>query len=145
MKTFLEKLSLLSLSLMLVSTFSTSTALPQMIATYQQQGYATSQVEFLFSITSFTIMGILILNPFLNRVLSERVSVIIGLLLIAFGGSLPVVRQDYSLVVVSRILLGIGIGLINSRAISIISETYEGHAPKCLVCVGLLKFWEVPF
>ena len=34
MKTFLEKLSLLSLSLMLVSTFSTSTALPQMIATY---------------------------------------------------------------------------------------------------------------
>lgn len=127
MKTFLEKLSLLSLSLMLVSTFSTSTALPQMIATYQQQGYATSQVEFLFSITSFTIMGILILNPFLNRVLSERVSVIIGLLLIAFGGSLPVVRQDYSLVVVSRILLGIGIGLINSRAISIISETYEGH------------------
>ena len=127
MKTFLEKLSLLSLSLMLVSTFSTSPALPQMIATYQQQGYATSQVEFLFSITSFTIMGILILNPFLNRVLSERVSVIIGLLLIAFGGSLPVVRQDYSLVVVSRILLGIGIGLINSRAISIISETYEGH------------------
>ena len=100
MKTFLEKLSLLSLSLMLVSTFSTSTALPQMIATYQQQGYATSQVEFLFSITSFTIMGILILNPFLNRVLSERVSVIIGLLLIAFGGSLPVVRPDSSLVVV---------------------------------------------
>ena len=40
MKTFLEKFSLLSLSLMLVSTLSPSTALPQMITTFHQQGYA---------------------------------------------------------------------------------------------------------
>ncbi len=127
MKAFLEKLSLLSLSLMLVSTFSTSTALPQMISDFQQQGYAASQVELLFSISSFAIMGVLFLNPFLNRVLSERVSIILGLSLIAFGGSLPVVGKTYALLVVSRLLLGAGIGLINSRAISIISENYQGH------------------
>ena len=79
MKAFLEKLSLLSLSLMLVSTFSTSTALPQMIATFQQQGYVASQVEMLFSISSFVIMGMLVINPFLDRFLSERSSIILGL------------------------------------------------------------------
>ena len=127
MKAFLEKLSLLSLSLMLVSTFSTSTALPQMIATFQQQGYAANQVEMLFSISSFAIMGMLVINPFLDRFLSERSSIILGLSCIAFGGSLPVVGKTYALVVVSRVLLGMGIGLINARAISIISENYQGN------------------
>lgn len=126
MKTFLEKFSLLSLSLMLVSTLSPSTALPQMITTFHQQGYAASQVEFLFSLSSFAILAMLLLNPIIERLISERLSTILGLLLIAFGGSMPVVFQTYSLVFVSRILLGIGIGLINSRAISIISETYAG-------------------
>ena len=127
MKALLEKLSLLSLSLMLVSTFSTSTALPQMISTFQQQGYAASQVEMLFSISSFAIMGMLVINPFLDRFLSERSSIILGLSFIAFGGSLPVVGKTYALVVVSRVLLGMGIGLINARAISIISENYQGN------------------
>ena len=127
MKTFLEKFSLLSLSLMLVSTLSPSTALPQLITTFHQQGYAASQVEFLFSLSSFAILAMLLLNPIIERLISERLSIILGLLLIAFGGSMPVVFQTYSLVFVSRILLGIGIGLINSRAISIISETYAGR------------------
>ena len=127
MKTFLEKFSLLSLSLMLVSTLSPSTALPQMITIFHQQGYAASQVEFLFSLSSFAILAMLLLNPIIERLISERLSIILGLLLIAFGGSMPVVFQTYSLVFVSRILLGIGIGLINSRAISIISETYAGR------------------
>lgn len=127
MKTFLEKFTLLSLSLMLVSTLSPSTALPQMITTFHQQGYAASQVEFLFSLSSFAILAMLLLNPIIERLISERLSIILGLLLIAFGGSMPVVFQTYSLVFVSRILLGIGIGLINSRAISIISETYAGR------------------
>ena len=94
MKALLEKLSLLSLSLMLVSTFSTSTALPQMISTFQQQGYAASQVEMLFSISSFAIMGMLVINPFLDRFLSERSSIILGLSFIAFGGSFACCWQN---------------------------------------------------
>lgn len=127
MKALLEKLSLLSLSLMLVSTFSTSTALPQMLLTFQQEGYAPSQVDMLFSLPSFVIMGMLVINPCLDRFLSERSRIILGLLVIALGGSLPVVGKTYALVVVSRVLLGVGIGLINARAISIISENYQGN------------------
>ena len=41
----IEKISILSLSLMLVSTFAISPALPQMITYFGRQGYTTSQVE----------------------------------------------------------------------------------------------------
>lgn len=98
-----------------------------MIATFQQQGYVASQVEMLFSISSFCNYGNVGDKSILDRFLSERSSIILGLSCIAFGGSLPVVGKTYALVVVSRVLLGMGIGLINARAISIISENYQGN------------------
>lgn len=52
---------------MLVSTLSPSIALPQMITTFHQQGYAASQVEFLFSLSSFAILAMLLLNPIIER------------------------------------------------------------------------------
>ena len=39
MKQIIEKISILSLSLMLVSTFAISPALPQMVDHFGQQGY----------------------------------------------------------------------------------------------------------
>lgn len=126
MKKQLEKISILSLSLMLVSTFSPSSALPQMIAFFKEQGIKASQVEFLFSLSSFAVLVILLLTPLLDRFFSEKTMIILGLLLIAFGGSMPLFAQKYYLVYLSRIILGFGIGFINARAISIISENYRG-------------------
>lgn len=126
MKQFWEKVSLLSLSLMLVSTFAVSPALPQMLGYYQKQGYGQSQVELLFSLSSFAILGILLLTPWVSRLLSEKQTIVIGLLLLALAGSLPAVTQSYPLVFLSRLLLGAGIGLINARAITIISEHFVG-------------------
>lgn len=80
----------------------------------------------LFSLASFAILGVLLIMPFLNRFLSERTTVVVGLLLLAGGGSFPVLNQAYPLVFGSRILLGLGIGLINARAINIISERFSG-------------------
>ncbi len=126
MKKHLEKLSILSLSLMLVSTFSPSSALPQMIAFFKTQGIAASRVEFLFSLSSFAVLAMLLVTPWLSRFMSEKAMIITGLLLVAFGGSLPVLVQDYALVYLSRVILGLGLGFINARAISIISENYRG-------------------
>lgn len=124
-KSLIEKISLLSLSLMMVSPFAVSPALPKMIAYYQAQGYQAQSVEILFSLSSFAILGVLLIMPFLNRFLSERTTVVVGLLLLAGGGSFPVLNQAYPLVFGSRILLGLGIGLINARAINIISERFS--------------------
>ena len=50
MKQFLEKVSILSLSLVLITSFSISSALPAMFDYYQ--GYSTGQVELLVSLPS---------------------------------------------------------------------------------------------
>lgn len=122
----MKKVSLLSLSLMLLSPFSVSPALPKMIAYYQANGYQAQDVELLFSLSSFAILIILLFNPFIVRVLSEKVTIILGLILLAGGGSLPALFQAYPILVASRVFLGLGIGLINARAINIISERFTG-------------------
>ncbi|MBM7636560.1 MFS transporter [Streptococcus saliviloxodontae] len=126
MKLVMEKISLLALSLMLVSTFAVSSALPQMIAYYQAQGYASSQVELLVSMSSFAIIAVLLLNPIINRFVSESLSIILGILLLSLGGLAPYFNQSYSLVFASRLVLGLGIGLINAHAINIISQRFSG-------------------
>lgn len=137
----MEKLSLLSLSLILLSTFSTLPALPQMISYYRDKGLPSPQVELLFSIPSMAIIFILLITPWLSKKLSEKHMIIFGLLLTALGGGLPVVSQNYLLVFVSRLLLGSGIGFINARAISVISEYYQGKERRKLL--GLRGSFEV--
>lgn len=125
MKQILERMSLLSLSLMMISPFSVAPALPQMMAAYSAKGYLASQVTLLFSLSSFAILGMLFLNPLFNRYLTEKVILCTGLLLIALGGGLPVLNQVYPVLFLSRLLLGAGIGLMNAKVINIISERYQ--------------------
>ena len=127
MKKYMEKISILSLSLMLVSTFAVSPALPQMISHFAKKGISASQVELLVTVSSLAIMACLLLNSMLVRFLSERAIIVLGLLLIAVGGAMPVFLSDYGLIFLSRILLGLGIGMINARAINIIGTHFSGQ------------------
>ena len=54
MKQFLERASILALSLVLITSFSISSALPAMFDYYQ--GYPKEQIELLASLPSFGIM-----------------------------------------------------------------------------------------
>ncbi|MGT2785810.1 MFS transporter [Streptococcus merionis] len=126
MQRLLEKISILSLSLMLVSTFAVSPAIPAMISHFGHTGYQPQQVEFLITVTSFAIMASLFLNPLYMRVLTERQIISLGLILVAIGGGLPLLTQLYPVIFAGRILLGIGLGMINARAINIVSTHYVG-------------------
>lgn len=124
MKKTMEKTAVLSLSLMLVSAFSVSSALPEMLNFFGD--YPREQVELLISITSFAIMVTIALNTWMSRYIKERASIICGILLMVFGGITPVFVQKYGVIFISRIFLGLGIGLINARAINMINDRYEG-------------------
>ena len=126
MKRILEKMSLLALSTMLVSTFAVSPAIPQMMEHFAKEGIAASQVENLITVTSLAIMVSLLMNGLIIRFLSERLIIILGLLLMAVGGVLPAVLSAFPLIFLARILLGLGIGLINARAINIIGQFFTG-------------------
>ena len=124
MKQYLERASILALSLVLITSFSISSALPAMFDYYQ--GYPKEQIELLVSLPSFGIMIMLVLNGFLERLLPERLQISMGLLILSIGGTAPFWYQDYNFVFAMRILFGLGVGMINAKAISIISERYHG-------------------
>lgn len=127
MKKTMERISLLSLSLMLISSFSITAGLPAMKAYFSQFGYSAGQVELLVSLPAFAVVAMLFLNSVIERWMSERQMIVTGLLLFSTSGLLPLVVQDYPLIFLSRLLFGLGTGMINAKAISIISERYSGN------------------
>lgn len=125
MTKILEKVSLLGLSLLLISAFSISTALPPMLD-YYSPTYNASQVELLVSVPSFSVVAMLLLNPFVDKWLNDRQLIMTGLILLSSAGIFPFFVQWYPLVLLSRLIFGMGIGFINAKAISIISQRYQG-------------------
>lgn len=125
MTRILEKMSLLGLSLLLISAFSISTALPPMLD-YYSPTFSAAQVELLVSVPSFSVVAMLLLNSFIDKWLSDRQLIVTGLLLLSSAGIFPFFVQAYPLVFLSRIAFGMGIGLINAKAIAIISQRYQG-------------------
>ena len=125
MTRILEKMSLLGLSLLLISAFSISTALPPMLD-YYSPSFSAAQVELLVSVPSFSVVAMLLLNSFIDKWLSDRQLIVTGLLLLSSAGIFPFFVQAYPLVLLSRIAFGMGIGLINAKAIAIISQRFQG-------------------
>ena len=125
MTKILEKMSLLGLSLLLISAFSISTALPPMLD-YYSPTYNASQVELLVSVPSSSVVAMLLLNPFVDKWLNDRQLIMTGLILLSSAGIFPFFVQWYPLVLLSRLVFGMGIGFINAKAISIISQRYQG-------------------
>ena len=125
MTKILEKMSLLGLSLLLISAFSISTALPPMLD-YYSPTYNASQIELLVSVPSFSVVAMLLLNSFIDKWLNDRQLIMTGLILLSGAGIFPFFVQLYPLVLLSRLVFGMGIGLINAKAISIISQRYQG-------------------
>ena len=125
MKKLLEKVSILSLSLVLTTSFSISSALPSMFEYYKE--LPKSQIELLVSLPSAGIMATLFLNPFIERFLDERKMIISGLSILSVSGMVPFFNQAYPILFISRLIFGMGVGLINAKAISIISERYHGR------------------
>jgi len=120
----LEIIGILSLSLVLLSGFAVSSCLPDMLHLFPDHDRAS--VEFLISSPSMSMVFMIALTPFLSKCLNERVIVTLGLLLCGVCGIIPFFIHSFSVISVSRILLGVGIGLLNAKAVSLIGERFTG-------------------
>ena len=125
MKKLMEKVSILSLSLILTTAFSISSAQSAMFAFYKE--IPESWVELLVSLPSAGIMLMLLFSRVIEKYLTERQMIVSGLLIFSLCGLLPLLNQSYWLMFVSRLVFGMGIGLLNAKAISIVSERYKGQ------------------
>lgn len=120
----LEIIGVLSLSFILTSALAVSGGIPAMIEEFSN--YSRGDVELLLSVTAFTMMLMIILSPLIAKYIPERTVVSVGLLIYAVTGILPVFIQSYPLIFASRIVFGLGTGLVNAKAITMVGERFTG-------------------
>ena len=120
----LFKLSLLSISTVLMLAASIAPALPLMTQHYANQ--SQSSVELLLTVPNFGIILALFVSPICVKFLGKKVTVLIGLSLALLTGAIPLFMDSFQLVFVSRFLFGFGVGLFNSLAVSLLADFYTG-------------------
>ncbi|MDN6127910.1 MAG: MFS transporter [Tetragenococcus halophilus] len=120
----IEIIAILSLSFILTSTYSVSGVVPTLLEAFPF--YSRSSIEFLVSIPSISMIVMIALSPLLAKFFSERSTIVSGLGIAGVAGITPFFTTSFSMIFISRLITGVGFGLINTCAISMISERFTG-------------------
>lgn len=128
------KISLLSISIFLMMAPAISPALPLMYNAFP--GVDRGGVETLSTIPNIGIVTGLLVSPFLIRLMGEKLTIITGLLITLLAGTFPMYMTAYTPILISRFLIGAGIGLFNSLAVSLIPEFYSRDEEELASMIG---------
>lgn len=129
-KSLLQKGAILSISLMLTSSQAINGVIPQM---KQSFGISQSQSELLGTAPSITVILFILLSSYFAKRIGMKKTIILGLLLAGIGGIIPVFTATFQTVLISRVILGAGLGLYNSLAVTYISSLYSGNTRATLL------------
>lgn len=128
------KISLLSISIFLMMAPAIAPALPLMYHAFP--GIDKAGVEMLSTIPNIGIVIGLLISPFLIKLMGEKPTIITGLVITLLAGTFPMYATAYTPILISRFLIGAGIGLFNSLAVSLIPQFYSSNEEKLATMVG---------
>jgi MFS family permease len=128
------KVSLLSISLFLMMAPQISSALPLMYHAFP--GIDKAGVETLSTVPNFGIVVGLLISPILVRIVGQKPTIIAGLLITLVTGTFPMYASAYVPILISRFLIGFGIGLFNSLAVSLIPQFYKSNEEELASMIG---------
>ncbi len=131
---FIFKASLLSISLFLMMAPQIASALPLMYHAFK--GVQAAGVQTLSTIPNFGIVAGLLVSPFMVRWFHEKATIIIGLLVTLIARTFPMYASAYVPILISRFLIGLGIGLFNSLAVSLIPQFYKRDEDELARMIG---------
>lgn len=126
----LTKLAVLCISLMLCSAQAINGVIPQM---KQSLGISQVQVEMLSTIPAITVIAFIFLSSFIAKKIGLKKTINLGLFLAGVGGMLPMFVSSFELIFIGRIVLGAGLGLFNSLAVTLINRIYTGEVEASLL------------
>lgn len=86
-----------------------------------------AQVQLLVTIPALSVMIMVLFIDKVTPLFGKKGTVQFGLVLIALFGPLPFYLSSYKLILISRVLMGIGLSFINPLAVSLISYFYSGN------------------
>lgn len=124
------KISLLSISIFLMMAPAIAPALPLMYHAFP--GIDKAGVEMLSTIPNIGIVIGLLISPFLIKLMGEKPTIITGLVITLLAGTFPMYATAYTPI----LMIGAGIGLFNSLAVSLIPQFYSSNEEKLATMVG---------
>ncbi|GAA6124127.1 MFS transporter [Bifidobacterium psychraerophilum] len=117
------KSAVLCISLLLTSAPAINGALPLM---RNALSVTNAQNELLSTVPSFMVIIFIFLSSLIERALGMKKTICLGLLLAGIGGVIPMFTASYPIIFASRLILGAGLGVYNSLAVSLINALYSG-------------------
>lgn len=125
------KVGILGISLFLQVAGSNLAAIPLIAKSFPKE--SITSVQALFTLPSFTIMLFILFSNAFIKWFGKRNTVIIGMITTVVGGLIPVFINNFAIIVASRLLVGAGIGLFTSLAVSLIGDCFSGDEQKTLI------------
>ncbi|WP_413526723.1 MFS transporter [Marinilactibacillus psychrotolerans] len=120
----LFKFAVLSISLVAMIAPAVATTIPAIMAALPD--LSPSSIGLLMSVPSLAILLFVFLAPFVIKILGNKKTVMLGLIITLVCGILPFFTENFTVILASRFGLGCGIGLFNSLAYSLIMINFEG-------------------
>ena len=128
------KISILSISFFLMMAQAIAPALPLMYNAFP--GVNKAGIETLSTVPNIGIVVGLLVSPFLVKLMGQKPTILTGLVVTLLAGTFPMYSSAYVPILISRILIGFGIGLFNSLAVSLIPQFYSGDEQELATMVG---------
>ncbi|ANZ62652.1 hypothetical protein AYR62_00090 [Secundilactobacillus paracollinoides] len=125
------KIALLSSTFLITGASATSALLPSLRQAFPSVSKATLQS--FFSITSLPQFIALIAAAFLATKIGKRNVILFGALLWTISGLLPMVLNNFPIILASRVFLGLSLGLIQPIGTSMIADLYTGEVRNTLM------------
>lgn len=123
-KKWLLIISLMAVSIVEQATGATASTTPLMAKSFPNVSQANIQMITTFGAIATTIF-IFVSGLIANKFKQKRIA-IVGLLIAAIFSVVPAVSNNYWVILGSRALMGIGIGLANPLAVAMFSEFFKG-------------------
>lgn len=119
----LTKIAFLGISFVLTSAYAINGALPQMTEALH---ISSTEAQALATTPSITVTVFVLLSSFIAAKLGDKNTIILGVTLVGLAGIVPMFTDSYAIILVSRTVLGAGLGIFNSLAVSMIAVMYNG-------------------
>jgi len=116
------KLVVLSISVMLLSPPVINGILPEI---RDSLGITQAQSELITTIPSIASLIVILLSSVIVKRVGMKKMIVAGLILVGIGGVLPVFANDFTVVLIGRTILGMGLGLYSPLAIDLINILFD--------------------
>lgn len=116
--------SLLALNIVEQAASVISAAIPQMAKAFPD--HSQVQIEMLTTIVSMFVTIFVLVSGLIVNKLGQKNTATLGIAIAAVSSIIPAFSNSFNMIMVSRAILGVGIGLANPLAVSLIGEFFEG-------------------